>query len=299
MAQLCLDGQYRTITGFITLLEKEWIKFGYKFSHRSGHLNNVEDVQKNWDASKMFGAATKFLGSTFNTANTSSGTSSETWTPNNEKPKEFSPIFSQFLDCVYQLWTQFPNFFEFDERLLGLLNRAVYSCEFGTFLTNCEKERLDFKIGGKSITESTPSLWDYINSNKLLYVNDIYSNSNDVLVARVENLKYWKYVYYDACGALDIFNTNDRDSTASAPKNRQHDLSMESMSELVQKVNSIDIKPAANRLSTGSEQSMPIVAGPQPMEFKEVTDIIAVEHPLAANTAPNTTIGPVLDNPWA
>ena len=56
--------------------------------------------------------------------------------------RETSPIFTQFLDCVWQIMVQFPTAFQFNEHFLVTLHDHVYSCQFGTFFSNNEKERM-------------------------------------------------------------------------------------------------------------------------------------------------------------
>ncbi|CAG5102004.1 Similar to sbf2: Myotubularin-related protein 13 (Xenopus laevis) [Cotesia congregata] len=42
VAQICLDPHYRTIEGFRTLIEKEWLGFGHRFGHRSNLAANSQ-----------------------------------------------------------------------------------------------------------------------------------------------------------------------------------------------------------------------------------------------------------------
>ncbi|KAF2069608.1 hypothetical protein CYY_009073 [Polysphondylium violaceum] len=83
------------------------------------------------------------------------------------KVEERSPIFVQFIDCVWQITSQFPHAFEFNERFLLKILDALYSCQFGTFLYDCEKER--------SKAFNTPSFWSFAEVNKPMFVNPFYS----------------------------------------------------------------------------------------------------------------------------
>ncbi|XP_075369635.1 phosphatidylinositol-3-phosphate phosphatase MTMR1 isoform X3 [Mycteria americana] len=104
-----------------------------------------------------------------------------------------SPIFLQFIDCVWQMTKQFPAAFEFNELFLITILDHLYSCLFGTFLCNCEKERLKEEVSTKTI-----SLWSYINSQLDEFTNPFYVNyENHVLypVASLNHLELWVNYY--------------------------------------------------------------------------------------------------------
>ncbi|XP_075986868.1 phosphatidylinositol-3-phosphate phosphatase [Anticarsia gemmatalis] len=118
-----------------------------------------------------------------------------------------SPVFVQWVDCVWQLQQQFPTAFEFTERLLITIVDHLYSCRFGTFLFNTERERAKEEVKTKTV-----SLWSYINSRQDLYLNPLYwgpssfgassppspySRPQAVLVpvASLRVIKLWKALY--------------------------------------------------------------------------------------------------------
>jgi hypothetical protein len=84
-----------------------------------------------------------------------------------------SPIFLQFIDCVYQLIEQFPASFEFNEKFLIAILDALYSCRYGTFLCNSEAERRE-----NNLTTKTVSLWtDLLKpANIVQFLNPKYVN---------------------------------------------------------------------------------------------------------------------------
>eukprot|EP00644_Phytophthora_capsici_P003975 jgi/Phyca11/564676/estExt2_Genewise1.C_PHYCAscaffold_150474 len=70
---------------------------------------------------------------------------------------ETSPVFLQWIDCVWQVMVQFPSAFEFNERYLILILDHLYSCRFGTFLYNSQRERVE-----QESVHPTQSLWSYL-----------------------------------------------------------------------------------------------------------------------------------------
>ena len=50
LAQLMMDPYFRTINGFQSLIQKEWVTLGHPFTKRFGRISEYEDKQ----VSKLF-----------------------------------------------------------------------------------------------------------------------------------------------------------------------------------------------------------------------------------------------------
>ncbi|XP_043077728.1 myotubularin-related protein 1b isoform X5 [Puntigrus tetrazona] len=111
----------------------------------------------------------------------------------NHANSERSPLFVQFIDCVWQMTRQFPSAFEFNELFLITVLDHLYSCLFGTFLYNSEQERIS-----KEVYSKTVSLWSYVNSQLEEFTNPLYVNyEHHVLypVASLRHLELWVSYY--------------------------------------------------------------------------------------------------------
>ncbi|XP_073899848.1 phosphatidylinositol-3,5-bisphosphate 3-phosphatase MTMR6 isoform X3 [Castor canadensis] len=111
-------------------------------------------------------------------------------------PKEVSPVFTQFLECVWHLTEQFPQAFEFNEAFLLQIHEHIYSCQFGNFLGNCQKEREDLKL-----KEKTYSLWPFLLDDQKKYLNPLYSSKSQRLTVLEPNtvsfnFKFWRNMYH-------------------------------------------------------------------------------------------------------
>ncbi|RHY30735.1 hypothetical protein DYB32_004061 [Aphanomyces invadans] len=101
LLEVMLDPDYRTIRGFLELVDKEWCSFGHMFRWRTGAGDS----------------------------------------PNAQEVEEQSPVFVQWLDAMWQVWRQVPWAFEFSDELLATVYSHVYSGLFGTFKYNSEREK--------------------------------------------------------------------------------------------------------------------------------------------------------------
>ncbi|QLL31503.1 hypothetical protein HG536_0B03660 [Torulaspora globosa] len=200
LVQLCLDPYFRTLEGFMVLVEKDWLSFGHRFQERSGLLSSENVFHDNTmgfsglshysghtdltSSTSLFGKDGNELSETEGLVNMTANSVlnsdivskvSEHFKRRNKNKrilKFTSPIFQQFLDCVYQLLIQSPSSFEFNERFLRRLIYHVYSCQYGNFLYNSEKERVEFEVSSK-----TRSVWDYFRSRKGEFTNKDYHPS--------------------------------------------------------------------------------------------------------------------------
>jgi myotubularin-related protein 6/7/8 len=194
LAQLCLDPYYRTIRGFQVLIEKDWLSFGHKFLDRCGHLSS-ERVFQYGSGDESGQQAQAFLTSVQNRLTGPSHL------------KEISPVFHQFLESVRQIQRQSPERFEFNERFLERIHFHLYSCQFGTFLFNCERERRISLDGASrwSGMEKTHSAWERFNmaENKEKWVNPSYDPALDdpkkgdmgVLMPNPKDVRFWNELY--------------------------------------------------------------------------------------------------------
>ena len=105
----------------------------------------------------------------------------------NEGENERSPIFLQFLDCIYQLLIQFPTEFEFNPDYLLFIAKYYNVNVFGTFMFNNEEERVK-----NNARETTPSIWTYLLNNKGKYTNPLYSANNSKRII-TPNYAYYSY----------------------------------------------------------------------------------------------------------
>lgn len=162
LPQIICDPFFRTMEGFAVLVEKDWVSFGYKFSDRSAHLE------------------TKKSNFYYNVS------------------KEFSPIFHQFIECVYHLWKMFPKSFEFNENYLIALLDFSMDPIFGNFLYNTVKERNPPDDAIKQV-----SVWTFFKVHSQSFKNPYYDekDSKGILIPTSIELttlmsNFWNKYYF-------------------------------------------------------------------------------------------------------
>ncbi|KAI0878425.1 protein-tyrosine phosphatase-like protein [Hypoxylon argillaceum] len=230
LSQLMLDPFYRTIDGFIILVEKDWMSFGHMFQQRSGPLSHekwfvierdamagsaMQPGESDGRAGEAFenaiAGARRFFHRSRNQDASAEADADGAGSPSDEnsqakrssessaviettRPNEISPVFHQFLDATWQLLRQHPNRFEFNERFLRRLLYHLYAGQYGTFLYNSEKQRIDAHV-----YERTRSVWDYFLSRKHEFLNPDYDATVDdrqsgrerLLFPKISDIRWW------------------------------------------------------------------------------------------------------------
>lgn len=269
LVQICLDPYYRTMEGFMVLIEKDWLAFGHRFQERSGILSSESIFHDNTvgfggvskpssqtgnndlnSSTTLFGKDGNELSEIDSIINISASSVLNTDIVNkvsehfkkkkkNRKMMKFtSPIFQQFLDCVYQLFLQNSDLFEFNERFLRRLVYHLYSCQYGTFLYNNERERVE----GAAYTK-TRSVWDYFRSRKTEFTNKEYApteknghknfpnEEEDWILPDLQKVQWWSQLYgrkdkemngvakIEKAAHVGLSNTSDSASIRESAKN--------------------------------------------------------------------------------
>ncbi|KAG7463187.1 hypothetical protein JOB18_009160 [Solea senegalensis] len=102
-----------------------------------------------------------------------------------------SPVFLLLLDCVWQLWRQFPLALGFSETLLLRLATEAYASDYGTFLCNSDQERCLLEVKKK-----THCLFQALlrPKEREIYSNPLYEHTELAIWPSVhpQSLQLWK-----------------------------------------------------------------------------------------------------------
>ena len=214
---LCLSNKINDYNNFWTSLEQSgWFQFIYLMLKNANEISKT--LQNNhsvlihcsdgWDRTAQLSSLSQLLLDPFyRTINGFAILIEKDWLSfghqfglrngfaDKEKQDQASPIFLQFLDAVHQLLEQFPNAFEFNEKLLLFLAKNYRLNLYGTFLYNNEKERKE-----QNAKFETASVWTEIFCDLKPYLN-IYYDPNSVKILEPNysyyNLKLWTTLFME------------------------------------------------------------------------------------------------------
>lgn len=185
LSQMCMDPYYRTLEGFLVLIDKDWLSFGHQFHVRTGHTVCSEGVSQQ------------------------------------------APIFDQYLEVCAEIIRQFPSAFEFTDDLLIIILKHLYSCRFGTFLFNSEKERRD-----NDVSNSTVSLWHYLlnHPEKESFMNPFFRPTKTILfpLHSSKNIRFWEK-YYLSHSPEALYMNRNRGAADATLRSIHRDLQKENL----------------------------------------------------------------------
>ncbi|XP_075054862.1 phosphatidylinositol-3,5-bisphosphate 3-phosphatase MTMR2 [Mixophyes fleayi] len=165
----------------------------------------------------------------------------------NHADADRSPVFLQFIDCVWQMTRQFPHAFEFNEHFLLTILDHLYSCLFGTFLCNSEQQRVQ-----ECLPQETVSVWSYINGQLEDFTNPMFVDYSDHVLYPVNStrhLQLWTGYY---------IRWNPRTMSQDAINSRCKDL-LAKRSELQKKLEELRQELSNRSLSSERGGSVPSV----------------------------------------
>jgi hypothetical protein len=192
LVKIILYKNYRTIVGFQNLIQKEWFLVGHMFAKRLEIVTNK---------------STSVLSKSETTDQAATNQNEQS---NDPVASEFTPVFSLFLDCVWQLIDQYPDQFEFNDAYLVHLYDYSLSGLSVTFSFNGASDWLKYTYEYPSYRNYFNYLldtnWDWSthvdnvdNPEKTIFLNENFTSDSKSHVLRpysnIYEIKFWSTCY--------------------------------------------------------------------------------------------------------
>ncbi|KPI97086.1 Myotubularin-related protein 10-B [Papilio xuthus] len=139
LTQLLVDPHCRTIAGFQSLVQKEWVALGHPFCDRLGLPRPGQSKESSAQLAQC------------------------------------APVFLLFLDCAWQLLQQRPAAFQYTDTYLVTLWDCAHNHLFDTFLFNCPRDR-DLAVSKNFVARP---VWDwgeqFSEQDQALFYNPLFT----------------------------------------------------------------------------------------------------------------------------